>query len=93
MGTRHGRFPPGFGALWGCVLLDLIGFGIVLPILPLWAERFGARPSTIGALVATYSAFQLVCAPVWGRLSDRVGRKPVLVLSLLGTAEDRKSVV
>jgi len=68
------------------VLLDLIGFGIVLPILPLWAERFGARPSTIGALVATYSAFQLVCAPVWGRLSDRVGRKPVLVLALLGTA-------
>src|SRR6266540_3464722 len=47
---------------------------------------FGARPGTIGALVATYSAFQLVCAPLWGRLSDRVGRKPVLVLSLLGTA-------
>jgi multidrug resistance protein len=86
MGTRRNRFPAGFGALWGCVLLDLIGFGIVLPILPLWAERFGARPSAIGALVATYSAFQLVCAPLWGRLSDRVGRKPVLVLSLLGTA-------
>src|SRR6266508_2661034 len=86
MAIRRSRFPAGFGALWGCVLLDLIGFGIVLPILPLWAERFGARPSTIGALVATYSAFQLVCAPVWGRLSDRVGRKPVLVLALLGTA-------
>src|SRR5262245_44592019 len=86
MATRRTRFPAGFGALWGCVLLDLIGFGIVLPILPLWAERFGARPGTIGALVATYSAFQLVCAPFWGRLSDRVGRKPVLVVSLLGTA-------
>src|SRR6266540_1087554 len=86
MAIRRSRFPAGFGALWGCVLLDLIGFGIVLPILPLWAERFGARPGTIGALVATYSAFQLVCAPLWGRLSDRVGRKPVLVLSLLGTA-------
>jgi multidrug resistance protein len=86
MALRRSRFPAGFGALWGCVLLDLIGFGIVLPILPLWAERFGARPGTIGALVATYSAFQLVCAPLWGRLSDRVGRKPVLVLSLLGTA-------
>lgn len=86
MALRRSRFPAGFGALWGCVLLDLVGFGIVLPILPLWAERFGARPGTIGALVATYSAFQLVCAPLWGRLSDRVGRKPVLVLSLLGTA-------
>lgn len=86
MATRRTRFPAGFGALWGCVLLDLIGFGIVLPILPLWAERFGARPGTIGALVATYSAFQLVCAPLWGWLSDRVGRKPVLVLSLVGTA-------
>jgi len=68
------------------VLLDLVGFGIVLPILPLWAERFGARPATVGALVATFSAFQLACAPLWGRLSDRVGRKPVLVLSLAGTA-------
>src|SRR6266705_3026875 len=86
MAIRRSRFPAGFGALWGCVLLDLIGFGIVLPILPLWAERFGARPGTIGALVATYSAFQLVCAPLWVRLSDRVGRKPVLVLALVGTA-------
>jgi MFS transporter, DHA1 family, tetracycline resistance protein len=86
MGSRRTRFPMGFGALWGCVLLDLIGFGIILPILPLWAERFGARPGAIGALVATYSAFQLVFAPVWGRLSDRFGRKPILVLSLVGTA-------
>jgi MFS family permease len=83
---RRTRFPAGFGAVWGCVLIDLIGFGIVLPILPLWAERFGASPGTIGALVATYSAFQLVCAPLLGRLSDRIGRKPVLVLSLIGTA-------
>jgi MFS family permease len=86
MGSRRTRFPTGFGALWGCVLLDLIGFGIILPILPLWAERFGARPGAIGALVATYSACQLAFAPLWGRLSDRFGRKPILVLSLLGTA-------
>jgi MFS transporter, DHA1 family, tetracycline resistance protein len=86
MGKRRRRFPTGFGALWGCVLLDLIGFGIILPILPLWAERFGARPGVIGGLVATYSAFQLAFAPLWGRLSDRFGRKPILIVSLLGTA-------
>lgn len=78
--------PPGFGALWSCVALDLVGFGIVLPILPRYAERFGASPSTVGLLVASFSLAQLVFAPIWGRVSDRVGRKPVLVLSLAGTA-------
>lgn len=78
--------PPGFAAIWGCVALDLVGFGIVLPILPLYAERFGASPMTVGALVASFSIAQLLFAPLWGRLSDRVGRKPVLILSLVGTA-------
>jgi multidrug resistance protein len=82
---RH-ALPAGFGVIWATVALDLVGFGIVLPILPLYAERFGASPATIGLLVASFSLAQLVFAPIWGRVSDRVGRKPVLVLSLAGTA-------
>ena len=78
--------PPGFGTIWTSVALDLVGFGIVLPLLPQYAERFHASPATVGALFASFSVAQLLCAPVWGRLSDRVGRKPLLVLSLAGTA-------
>lgn len=78
--------PPGFATIWTSVALDLVGFGIVLPLLPLYAEDFGASPATVGALVASFSLMQLVFSPIWGRVSDRVGRKPVLVLSLVGTA-------
>ena len=84
--SRRPPLPAGFGVIWSTVAIDLIGFGIVLPILPLYAERFGASPATIGLLVASFSAAQFVCAPILGRLSDRIGRKPVLVLSLAGTA-------
>jgi len=79
-------YPPGFATIWTTVALDLVGFGIVLPILPLYAEDFGASPTTIGILLASFSIAQLVCAPIWGRVSDHVGRKPVLIVSLFGTA-------
>ena len=78
--------PPGFGTIWTTVAVDLVGFGVVLPLLPLYASRFHASPATVGAMFASFSVAQLVFAPIWGRVSDRVGRKPILVLSLLGTA-------
>jgi DHA1 family tetracycline resistance protein-like MFS transporter len=78
--------PPGFGTIWTSVAVDLVGFGVVFPLLPLYAQRFHASATTVGALFASFSVAQLVFAPVWGRLSDRVGRKPVLLLSLAGTA-------
>lgn len=68
------------------VFIDLVGFGIVIPVLPLYAERFGASPLVIGLLLGIYSAMQLIFAPLLGRISDRVGRRPVLLLSILGTA-------
>lgn len=72
--------------IWLTVFIDLVGFGIIIPILPLYAERQGATPFQIGALLASYSLMQFIFAPILGSLSDRVGRKPVLALSLLGTA-------
>ncbi len=78
--------PPGFGTIWSAVAIDLVGFGIILPVLPQYALRYGASPATIGVLFASFSVAQLVFAPLWGAASDRVGRKPVLILSLAGTA-------
>jgi MFS family permease len=88
-GRRSAERPPlprGFGVIWTTVAIDLVGFGIVLPILPQYAERFGAGAALIGVLSASFSLAQLLFAPVWGRLSDRFGRKPILLLSLFGTA-------
>lgn len=68
------------------IFIDLVGFGIVIPVLPLYAERYGASEATVGILLATYSAMQFVFAPILGKLSDRVGRRPVLLVSLIGTS-------
>ena len=78
--------PRGFWVIWTTVALDLVGFGIVAPILGRYAERFGANPFTVGLLFASFSLAQFVCSPLLGRLSDRVGRKPIILLSLFGTA-------
>lgn len=69
------------------VFIDLVGFGIVIPVLPFYAEgtRFNATPRTVGLLFASYSIMQLVFSPILGRLSDSYGRRPVLLISILGT--------
>ena len=73
-------------ALFLIVVIDLVGFGLVIPLLPFYAVRFAASPQQVTALVAIYSLAQLVTAPLWGRLSDRVGRRPVLLVSLAASA-------
>jgi DHA1 family tetracycline resistance protein-like MFS transporter len=67
------------------VFVDLLGFSLILPLLPYYAESFGASPLLVGLLVAAYAAAQLVGAPLLGRISDRVGRRPVLLFSVAGT--------
>ena len=64
------------------LFLDLLGFGIIIPIQPFYAESFGASPTVVTLLGASYSAMQFLFAPLWGRLSDRVGRRPVVLLSV-----------
>src|SRR6476469_5862271 len=67
------------------VFIDLVGFGIVIPILPYYAQSFGASAWELGWLMAIYSCAQFLLAPVWGRISDQIGRRPVLLVSLVGT--------
>jgi MFS transporter, DHA1 family, tetracycline resistance protein len=79
-----GRSP--LAIVFATVFLDLVGFGIVIPLLPLYAARFGAGPVAVAWLLAIYSLMQFLFAPGWGRVSDRVGRRPVLLLGLFGSA-------
>src|SRR5882724_668066 len=67
------------------IFVNLVGFGIIIPLLPFYAETFGASPLTIGLLFAVFSLCQLAAAPALGDLSDRYGRRPVLIFSLAGT--------
>ncbi len=81
---------PGKGSLlvvFLTIFVDLLGFGIVLPLLPIYGKQFALDPTgmTLGLLMASFSAMQFLFAPVWGRISDRIGRRPVLILGLIGS--------
>jgi multidrug resistance protein len=83
--TSKAASKTALATLFGVVIVDLIGFGIVMPILPFWAREHGVSATGLGAIASAYAAAQFVCAPLWGRLSDRIGRRPVLLLTIAGT--------
>lgn len=72
--------------LFVSVLVDMIGFGIVLPLLPYYAEEFGASPLDVTLLIASFSAMQFVAVPIWGKVSDRLGRRPFIIAGLFASA-------
>ena len=67
------------------VFIDLLGFGIIIPLLPFYAKHFGATPTVIGLLSSSYSFMQFLFVPFWGRLSDRIGRRPIILMSVFGS--------
>lgn len=77
---------PSLLVIFMTIFIDLIGFGIVLPLLPKYSERFGAEGFMIGLIIASFSMMQFFFAPAWGRLSDRIGRRPVILISTAGSS-------
>jgi DHA1 family tetracycline resistance protein-like MFS transporter len=75
-----------FVVVFATILIDFVGFSVLIPVLPLFADRLGASALQVGWIVSLYGLAQLVFLPVWGWISDRVGRRPVILISLLGTA-------
>jgi DHA1 family multidrug resistance protein-like MFS transporter len=72
--------------LFVVMFLVMVGFGIIIPVLPFYAEEIGANPTELGLLMAVYSLMQLIFAPIWGQVSDRIGRKPVMMIGIAGLA-------
>ncbi len=68
----------------GVTFIDIVGFSMLIPMLPYFVTHFGASASVVGLLMATFSLSQFVSAPVWGSISDRIGRKTVLIISQIG---------
>jgi len=80
---RHKATLP---VLFAIIVLDLVAFGIVIPVLPFYADEFGANAFTLGLLLTSHAAMQALFAPLWGRLADRVGRRPVMLCTIAGTS-------
>jgi MFS transporter, DHA1 family, multidrug resistance protein len=72
--------------LFAVMFFVMVGFGIIIPVLPFYAEDLGASPTELGLLMAVYSVMQLLFAPMWGRISDSIGRKPVIMIGIFGLA-------
>jgi MFS transporter, DHA1 family, tetracycline resistance protein len=83
-GQRGGGIP--LAVLFATVFIDLLGFGIVIPFLPLYAQRLQVNAFGIGLILSSYSLMQLLCAPLLGGLSDHYGRRPIILLGLLGSS-------
>jgi MFS family permease len=83
--NNAGQRPP-LRILFAVIVVDLIGFGIVVPILPFYVDHYGAAGAELGMVVASFAAMQFLFAPVWGRASDRFGRRPVLLITIAGNA-------
>ena len=77
---------PSILVVFFTVFIDLIGFGIVVPLVPLFSRHYGASGFEIGAIIASFSAMQFIFSPIWGKLSDHHGRRPILLISTAGAA-------
>src|SRR5258707_6978867 len=84
--TRAGYQRGSMPILFLIVFVDLVGFGLIIPLLPFYAERYGASPQVVTILLAIFSLMSMISAPLWGRISDRIGRRPVLMASMLAAA-------
>ena len=82
---RTARFASPLIPIFLIVAVDVLGFTIILPLLPFYSERLGASPTVVGELVSTYAICQLISGPILGQLSDRLGRRPILLVSQAGT--------
>ena len=84
-GTEKSARRRMLGLVFATILIDFIGFSVLIPVLPIFMEKLGASSFEVGLILALYAAAQLVFLPAWGWLSDRIGRRPVILVSLLGT--------
>lgn len=83
--TPAGPAPGAIRVLFITVFMDLLGFGLIIPQFPFYAKACGASAWDVGLIGATYSLFQFLFSPIWGRVSDRIGRRPILILGLMGS--------